>query len=112
MVPLPSIKGHALPGSAIFSSASSDNLPPVTSGSSTPDSVSESLSGPHLRFCHRVHEHLRGVGVTLKLKERVITEAAGTSEAEAVFSDQRGHVILVQQACISCRILQVPENVF
>ena len=62
-------------------------------------------------FCHRVHQHLRRAGVVFEGKERVITQAAGTPEAETVFTHKRGDVVLVQQTCIGCRVLQIPEHI-
>jgi phage tail sheath protein FI len=92
-----------------------------------------------------IRRWLRGAGVTLKRKKRVVAEAAGTPEAETVFADQRGddalfafecytrtaqvlmdtmaeaqmwavdgplNVVLVQQARVRRRILQVPKDIF
>ena len=64
-----------------------------------------------MRFCDRVSQHLRRAGVVLKGKKWIVTEAAGTPEAEAVFADKRGHVILVEQSRIGCRVLQIPEHI-
>lgn len=48
-----------------------------------------SIHRPHVCFCHRVHQHLRRAGVVFEGKERVITQAAGTPEAERDEKRQR-----------------------
>lgn len=69
----------------------------------------EAASG--MRFCHGVSQHLRRAGVAFKLEQRIVTETAGIPEAEIVLTDQRGDVVLVQQPCIGCRVLQIPEHI-
>ncbi len=64
-----------------------------------------------MALCHGVSQYLRGAGVVFKLEQRIITEAAGTPEAETILPDQGGDVVLVQQSGISCRVLQIPEHI-
>ncbi len=67
---------------------------------------------PLMRFCHCVHKYLRRAGVVFELAGRVITQAAGTPEAETVFADKGGDIVLVQQSRICCRVLQIPEHIW
>ncbi len=64
-----------------------------------------------MRFGDGVSQYLRGAGVVFKGKQWIVTEATGTPEAEAVFADQRGDIVLVQQPRIGCRVLQIPEHI-